>query len=225
METTAKTELIEKLKKMDDKFHKFIHGWHMINSVPIKEAIWESINSGIVSYQCSVTCEAKGNHVPGIDNCFDGCGISNKTAKSDGVTISMSSYRLTGVCNDENPGNEQEIINEIKKRNENFHYHSLLIRHETETIIEYIWFMIPKDSDVFAIDTLDQKIGIKGDKKGQVVGWKSQNCDITFSMSSQLWYKFDIKKIEKYKICSTKVDNSKPKINYSQIYNLFNNTI
>lgn len=44
--------------------------------------------------------------------------------------------------------------------------------------------------------------------------WEEINCDITFSMSSQLWYKFNIKDINKFKICSTKIDNSKPKINY-----------
>jgi hypothetical protein len=31
--------------------------------------------------------------------------------------------------------------------------------------------------------------------------------------------------INKFKICSTKIDNSKPKINYSQIFQLFGNSI
>ena len=44
-------------------------------------------------------------------------------------------------------------------------------------------------------------------------------------MSSQLWYKFYIKDIEKYKVCSTEIDNNKSKINYSQIFNSFSNTI
>ncbi len=44
-------------------------------------------------------------------------------------------------------------------------------------------------------------------------------------MSSQLWYKFDIKYIEKYRLCSVEIDNNKQKINYSQLFNLFNNFI
>ena len=44
-------------------------------------------------------------------------------------------------------------------------------------------------------------------------------------MSSQLWYEFDIKDIEQYKLCSVEINNNEPKINYSQIFHLFRNTI
>jgi hypothetical protein len=102
-----------------------------------------------------------------------------------------------------------------------------LIRNEKEhSKIEYMWYIIPKDYYIFNIDKLTPKLGKRGGKTGEIVGWESKYCDITFSMSSQLWYKFNIKDIEKYKICFTEIDNSKTKINYSQIFHSFsNNTI
>ena len=60
-----------------------------------------------------------------------------------------------------------------------------------------------------------------GKKTNLIVGWEAKYSDITFSMSSQLWYKFNIKDIEKYKVCSTEIDNSKTKIDYSQIFHSF----
>ena len=88
-----------------------------------------------------------------------------------------------------------------------------------------MWYIIPKDYYVFKTDSLIPKIGKKGKKINLVVGWESKYSDITFSMSSQLWYKFNIKDIEKYKVCSTEIDNSKSKINYSQIFQSFGNSV
>ncbi len=88
-----------------------------------------------------------------------------------------------------------------------------------------MWYIIPKDCYLFRIDNLNHKIGKKGKKKGQIVGWESKYSSITFSMSSQLWYNFNIDELKKYMVCYTEVDNSKPKINYSQIYESFCNTI
>ena len=68
-------------------------------------------------------------------------------------------------------------------------------------------------------------MGKIGKNKGNIVGWESKYCDITFSMSSQLWYKFDINEIKKYKVCQTTIDNSKSKINYSQIFHSLSNII
>lgn len=88
-----------------------------------------------------------------------------------------------------------------------------------------MWYIIPKDYYVFKTDSLIPKIGKKGKKTNLIVGWESKYSDITFSMSSQLWYKFNIKDIEKYKVCSTEIDNSKSKINYSQIFQSFGDSV
>tara|TARA_Y100000996_G_scaffold15300_1_gene11733 strand:+ start:823 stop:1641 length:819 start_codon:yes stop_codon:yes gene_type:complete len=214
-----KTETLQK------QFNSEIEGYHMINKTPIKESVWEEINCNIVDGVCCVTDEANGNHISGKDNRFDNVNISNKSTKTNGNTIEISSYRLTSVCNDKVYGNEQDIIDEIEKRDKSFDYYSILIRNEKKnSIIEYNWYIIPKDYYLFKIDKLTLKIGKKGKKKGEIIGWQSKYCDIRFSMSSQLWYEFNICDIEKYKICSNKIDNSKSKINYSQIYYSFINT-
>lgn len=216
----------KKFKNLNSQFASVITGYHMVNTMPIKESVWEEINCDIVRGVFSIADKANGNHISGKDMKFDNLNISNKSAKTEGNNISISSYRLTTVCNDKNIGDENTIIEEIKKRDKSFEYYSLLLRTEKEkSIIEYKWYIIPKNCYVFNIDKLEPKYGKVGSKKGEIVGWQSKYCDITFSMSSQLWYKFDIKHIEKYEICNTTIDNSNPKITYLQIYESFNNTV
>lgn len=216
----------KKFKNQQPQFNKVIRGYHMINKTPIKESVWEEINCDIVSDVCNITDEANGNHMSGKDNRFDNINISNKSAKTDGTNISISSYRLTSVCSDKLHGTEQDIIDEIEKRDKSFDYYSILTRNEKQnSVIEYKWYVIPKDYYLFKIDKLTPKLGKIGKKKGEVVGWQSKYCDITFSMSSQLWYKFNIRDIEKYEICCTEIDNnSNYKLNYSTIYDSVSHT-
>tara|TARA_B100001094_G_scaffold236008_1_gene231087 strand:+ start:264 stop:1043 length:780 start_codon:yes stop_codon:yes gene_type:complete len=216
----------KKFKILQSTFEAIVKGYHMINKTPIKEVVWEEVNCDIVRSIYSISDEANGNHTSGKDNRFDNIDISNKSTKTDKNNVRISSYRLTSVCNDKDNGNPQEILNEIEKRDDSFDYYSILIRSEINNAkIYYAWYIIPKDYYIFKIDKLTLKIGQQGKKKGEIVGWKSKYCDITFSMSSQLWYNFNIDCIEKYKICSTEVDNSKSKINYSQIYHSIGDTI
>lgn len=218
-----RNNVYKKLMNQQTRFSEVIIGYHMINKTPIKEAVWEEINCDIVRDVCTVTDEANGNHISGKDNRFDLFNISNKSTKRNGDNISISSYRLTNVCSDKSPGNMVDIISEIEKRDKSFDYYSILIRDEKEnSYISYEWYLIPKEHYLFKIKDLTPKLGKIGKKKGEIVGWESKYCDITFSMSSQLWYKFDIKEIKIYKICSVEVDNSRAKINYSQIFRSFN---
>jgi hypothetical protein len=218
--------LIKKFKRLQKNFSRTLQGYHMVNKAPIKESVWEEVNCDIAKIIFSISDEAKGNHASGKDNRFDNINISNKTAKVDRTNISISSYRLTSVCNDRDIGKSENIIDEIRTRDSSFDYYSLLVRIEKENShIEYMWYIIPKDSYLFRIDNLNHKIGKRGKKQGKIVGWESKYSSITFSMSSQLWYNFDIYELKKYMVCSTEIDNSKPKINYSQIYNSFCNTI
>ena len=212
----------KKFKKLQNPFEKTLNGYHMINKAPIKESVWEEINCLIVKNVFSIADQANGNHVSGKDNRFDNIDVSNKSTKINGNNVSISSYRLTSVCNDKNIGNPQVILNKIEKKDESFEYYSILIRSEknNDEKITYTWYIIPKDCYIFKIVNLTPKLGKNGKKKGEVVGWQSKYCDITFSMSSQLWYKFNIECIEKYKVCCTDVYNSKSKITYSQIFSL-----
>lgn len=218
--------IIKKFKSLQEDFSKVVNGYHMVNPAPIKEAVWEAINCVIVKSIFSISDEAEGNHTSGKDNRFDNINISNKSTKVEGTNISISSYRLTTVCNDKDIGISANIIEEIRKRDSSFDYYSLLVRDEKEnSFIKYMWYIIPKDCYLFRIDNLNHKIGKRGKKKDEIIGWESKYSSITFSMSSQLWYNFSIDELKKYMVCYTEVDNnSKRKIDYSQIYDLFCNT-
>lgn len=208
-----------KLKKLQPRFEEVIHGYHMIHRQAIKESVWEEINCNIVKHVCNVSDQSNGSHVSGKDNKFDNYNISNKTTKKRGKKVHISSYRLTTLCSNKHPGNPQQIINEIKKRNDSFDYYSLLIREDLcHTKLKYEWYMIPKDHYLFQINHLLPKM----DKnKNGMIGWKSQHCNIIFSMSSQLWYNFNIEQIRQYKLCNCTIHNDKPKIDYAQVFHMF----
>jgi len=221
---SRKNNIYKKFKDLNTIFKKVITGYHMINKPPIKEAVWEDINNKIVQNVVDITDEANGNHKSGEDVKYDKKSISNKTTKINNNKLAISSYRLTNVCSAKSYGIEKDIKEEIKERNKNFDYYSILAREEKGDIIIYSWYIIPKDYYVFKINKLTHKIGKKSSNKGNIIGWESSNCSITFSMSSQLWFTINIDDIKKYNICSIEIDNSGDKINYSDIYDLFSNT-
>jgi hypothetical protein len=65
----------------------------------------------------------------------------------------------------------------------------------------------------------------KKENKDKIKGYKSSFCSITFSMSSQLWYKFNIDLVSKFKIFTIKVNiNEMNKFTYGDIYKLLKNT-
>lgn len=220
--------LIFKLKNSNlikTNFYKEIHGFHLISNNPIKESIWESINCNIVKNTCKISDTANGDHKSGIDNKFDNHGISNKTTLIDKKgNINISSYRLTTVCSNKNPGDKQTIIDEINKRDNSFSYYSILLRKETKDIITYYWALIPKEFNIFNLDInkMKPKIGKIGINKGNLVGWEFPNAKIEFNMSSQLWFSFSLNDINEYIICSTSIKKSTHILSYSDIYNIIN---
>jgi hypothetical protein len=183
--------------KFSNYFSKCVRGYHLLNSEPIKESVWESINTQVLTHAgCSVYSQANGSHSSGSDI---SCGIgnlSNKSVKYDSIAnnhFNISSYRLTSVCSASNPGNIDEIITEINKR-KNFEYYSIIARDEFKEKISYDWFIIPVDYS--AINPLSYNwtpmLGKRGKHKDVQIGWKTDIIDgssmsITFSMSSQLW--------------------------------------
>jgi hypothetical protein len=211
-------------KAVVEKCKKEIIGYHIINNEPIKEAPWEEINCNIVAGVCAVSDEANGNHKSGKDNRFNNWNISNKTAKIAKSNVNISSYRLSSVCNSKECGDIKKIVKEIELRDSSFDYYSILLREHINSNIIYKWCIIPKDYYIFSPTryTWDKKYGKQGSKKGLQVGWQSKYMDITFSMSSQLWFHFKIKDIEKYIICEVNVDpTTLPKLTYSQIYDTY----
>jgi hypothetical protein len=204
-------------------FNASIQGYHLLNTTPIKEGVWEDINCQILNGICNIQDCANGNHKSGKDNRFNNWDISNKTNKIEGSksSIKISSYRLTSVCSDKNNGIISSIVEEIEKRDKSFHYYSILFRYENNNEIKYIWCIIPKDHYVFNVNKYEftHKIGKRGRNKNEIIGWESKYMDITFSMSSQLWYNFALTDIEKYIICETTVERINPTVSYADIYN------
>nr|QOI90627.1 hypothetical protein HWQ62_00496 [Pyramimonas orientalis virus] len=201
------------------RFGDEIRGYHMINKSPVKEAVWENINGNVVEPFLQVTDRANGNHLSGKDMCFDDWNISNKTAKVVNDKVRLSSYRLTGVCNMNDHGDRDSICTEIDRRDDSFDYYSILLRNEISlTSIEYCWYLIPRDCHIF--DTGRYVWEKKRGRNKKIVGWKSRYMDITFSMSSQLWFRFHVSEIINYLVAKTSVELTTKTISYSDIYKI-----
>ncbi len=204
------------------RFVNELGGYHIFNEESVKEATWEEINRNLVRNILPVTDAAHGNHLSGKDNQFGEWGISNKTAKVSGKNLKISSYRLTCVCNDKDPGNSAAIQEEIKKRDSSYAYYSILVRDEHKSgDTTYKWYVIPKTCE--AVDPCatpwEPKLGARGAKKDQQVGWKSKNADISFAMSSQLWITVSLEDIERYCICQTTVKKENKKtMSYAELF-------
>ena len=211
-------------------FQKCATGYHMVNSAPMNETIWEEINSIVFSsVGIEVFSSSSGSHAPGMDiNCSLG-GISNKSAKyeQNRRSISISSYRLTTVCSDKSCGEPADIIREINSR-KNFTYYSIIVRDETvKTDISYDWLLIPADHQVLNPASYEwvPTIGKRGKNKDAQVGWNTNTINgckmsITFSMSSQLWIHVEMsEEIRQFVVASATVSN-KPKYNYIQLVDM-----
>ncbi len=213
--------------RLELNFTKCVKGYHLVNDDPIKESPWESVNADILSASgCPVNSQSNGSHKPGGDlSCSLGC-FSNKSTQYDpgNKSFKISSYRLTGVCSDKQPGNIPEIIAEINKRKDFSHF-SIMVRQETEKQFHYDWYLIPSDFPVFdpACYKWRPKLGKQGKKKGETVGWETDALNgsmmsISFSMSSQLWIDVIItEEMKKFIVGSCLVDRGK-KYNYIQLY-------
>jgi len=155
-----------------------IKGYHMLNGDPIKEAVWEQINSQIFKHSgIQVIGQACGSHSPGCDIETDKGKFSNKSAKYDkkGAEFSISSYRLTAVTSAESPGTPEEICAEINKR-KNFDYYSVILREELPNGgFNYDWLLIPSDYPAFNPGNFKwvPTIGKRGKNTGKQVGWET----------------------------------------------------
>jgi hypothetical protein len=222
-----KNNIYKCLKNIDviQSFKDEVNGYHMINETHIKESVWEDINANFAALYCKVSDKANGNHSSGKDIKFGKHSISNKTGKFTKTSVNVSSYRLTRVCNNKNHGKQEDFIAEIEKRDSSFDYYSLLMRKDLGAErLEYYWYIIPQDCNVFSpnLNEWEKKKGQRSKNKGAVVGWKSKYMDITFSMSSQLWYRFDVSDISRYEIARTTVDLSSKKLTYADIFKFWN---
>jgi hypothetical protein len=183
-------------------FGKCVRGYHLLNLDPIKESVWETINTQVLTHSgCTVFSQASGSHSPGSDISSSVGNFSNKSVKYESPLhnhINISSYRLTVACSAGNPGNVSEIIAEINKK-KNFQYYSIIARDESPEVIHYDWIVLPADHPTVnpASYTWMPMIGKRGKNKDAQIGWQTDvingsSMSITFSMSSQLWMSVSI---------------------------------
>jgi hypothetical protein len=214
--------------RLASNFAKCVAGYHLMNDDPIKEAPWEDINAIVLNASgCAVQAQSCGSHKPGGDlSCTLG-GFSNKSTQYDGPannSFKVSSYRLTTVCSDKEPGKIEDVIAEINRRDD-FQFYSILTRATTNGEILYDWYLIPSDFPAFnpASYTWRPKVGKVGKNKGAVTGWETDVRDgssmsITFSMSSQLWMDIHVtEEMKKWLVGSCRVTRGR-KYNYIQLY-------
>jgi len=225
------TDICKNVEQIDTNFKKCVKGYHLINSSPINETIWEEINASVfTSLGMEIYSKSDGSHSSGMDiNCSLG-RISNKSAKYDNnkKKIAISSYRLTTVCSEKEVGTPTEIIKEINKR-KNFDYYSFIVRDESDTKnITYDWLLIPSGYCILdpSSYTWEPTIGKKrGKKEYTQVGWNTNEINgsmmtITFSMSSQLWIHIEMtEEVKKFIIASATVEKQ-PKYDYIDLVDL-----
>lgn len=215
---------------LSKNFDKILEGFHCVSKEPLKECRWEEINCEIIEEsEFHIKNKSSGSHKSGCDISCDLGNLSNKTGIIEKNNISLSSYRLTSVCDKKNIGNDMDIIKEIHKRDGSFDFYSLLARNETKeknikTKINYEWYLIPKNIEILNPSSYEWEKSY--DKNGHVNGWKTKKyngCEmkISFSMSSQLWITIDKKQIEKYKIGEKTIDvKCCGNVKYTDLYSL-----
>lgn len=219
------TNIYKKFKnpQIIKNFENELRGYHLMNKSPLKESLWEEVNTNIVRDYCTIADEANGNHLSGKDNKYDMWNISNKTCKIEkNGKISISSYRLSSICSNKDPSTKEKIVEEIHKRDSNFDYYSILVRQEDKNIITYMWCVIPKDYYIFNVENQEfiPKLGKQKRSQGQNVGWTGKYFDINFSMSSQLWYHFNFDDIKQFVLAKVTIPIPQTPLTYSQIYKL-----
>jgi hypothetical protein len=232
-EVSTEVSTFPKLE-LETGFKLCVKGYHMLNADPIKEAVWETINSQVFKYSgIQVISQACGSHSPGCDIETNKGKFSNKSAKYEakGREFNISSYRMTATTNAENPGTPEEICAEINKR-KNFDYYSVILREEIpnggvqpNVGFKYDWYLIPSDYPAFNPSNFNwvPTIGKRGKNAGKQVGWDTSgsisgvegSMSITFSMSSQLWVQIKVtEELKQFIMASTTYDGAPPQMDY-----------
>ena len=213
---------------LNNLFYKCTHGYHIVHNTPIKESVWEDINTEIfIAAGIHVSSQSNGSHQSGADIFCDIGSFSNKSTQYDTSSknsFKISSYRLTSVCSDKNNGDISCIIAEIERR-KNFQYYSIIVRSETDTEYTYDWYIIPADLPQLCPSsyTWTPKSGKQTKTRDTVTGWQTNVIDgssmsISFSMSSQLWIYLTITDdMKKYSISSCSVKKGKT-LNFIQLF-------
>jgi len=209
-------------------FEKEIIGYHIINKTPIKQSLWEIININFLSSVLQIYNYDHASHSPGIDIQTNYGSFSNKTSKylQRKNYFFLSSYRLTSICSPLNVQDPIIIMQNIFRKNQSFDYYSILLRKKSKNIINYKWYLIPRD--YYYLNPFNYNWTTSYSvKNNNIIGYKTNEINenkmmIYFSMSSQLWIKLNISEIDKYLISETYINLDEINFiqNYSQLYDI-----
>lgn len=213
---------------LDSLFNKCVSGYHLVHNNPIKEAVWEHINSEVfIAAGINVIEQSDGSHKSGADIISNIGALSNKSSTYDTPSknsFKISSYRLSSICSDKNNGCISDIIAEINRR-KNFDYYSIIVRYETTNTIDYDWYLIP--ADLPQLCPASYVWTCKQSKtQDRIVGWQTNvvegsSMSISFSMSSQLWISLALTEdMKKYIISSCSVKHGKT-MTFIQLFDKF----
>jgi hypothetical protein len=199
-----------------------IKGYHIVNSIPIKEAVWESILVSALS-SASIPYSWKcGGHQSGTDIIVkDKINISCKTCKesSGNDTLLISSYRMS-ACK-----TIADFVNEIDYTRANFEFYFVLSRTETPKDYTYSCFCIP--SKLVKAGEKEWKTK-KGKKNDNVASWETDVVDgvkmkIIKSMSNQLWIHFDKNILKDYIVIDSLKVSSNKDLDYATLFEKMSN--
>lgn len=204
---------------------KCVSGYHIVNSTPIKESVWECINMQVLDASGCKPSTTKGSHQSGTDITCSFGKLANTTSvyNKDGSFFPMSSYRLTSVCSLGQPGAIADVLKEIDRRS-SFDFHSVLVRNSKIDQLYYDWYLLPRFYGGLNPHQYNWSytIGQRGRYAGQVVGWETNvvngsSMSIRFNMSSQLWTKVAVTpEMKQYRIASCVVNRHR-RMNYIEL--------
>jgi hypothetical protein len=214
----SKSALLPSSKVLFDcyrNFNKCVSGYHIVNDIPIKESVWESINMQILEASDCKPETSPGSHRSGMDLSCSFGRLSNTSSvyNKEGAAFPLSSYRLTSICSLGQPGAIADVLKEIDQRSQ-FDFHSVLVRNQTFEQMYYDWYLIPRFYGGLNPHQYiwSYSIGQRGRYAGQVIGWETNvvngsSMSIRFNMSSQLWTKFHVTpEMKQYRIASCVVN-------------------
>jgi hypothetical protein len=129
-----------------------------------------------------------GSHKPGRDQVVNNVPVSSKSAKLEGDKFEVSSYRLTKCKTIE------DYRNEITKRDETFSKYLVCLTEVIENKHIVRWGFITKDKADTSKIEWDYFYDEEDNKKGLIS--KDKRFTITYSMSHQLWIKFNLSDLD-----------------------------
>lgn len=199
---------------------KTIRGYHLVNSSPIKEAVWENVLASSLASSGIEHVWYNGGHQSGKDiTIIDGVkrvGVSCKSCKDNKKHLHLSSYRMTKYHNVE------DFVSCIDVERSNFEYYGILSRKENDANINYAVYFIPSKMIKASNLKWSERLNKEGTK---VVSWVTDEVNgvqmsVTKSMSNQLWIKLNKEIFQDHCVVDALTIDKACLTNYALLYDM-----